>query len=150
MKSDKLDAKSIKGRFVGYPKDSLGYYFYLPVEQVVVVSRDAIFLKKEFLEEGGKGRKITLDEESSKEALQIEQMDINQPQEPIPIEGVITLTPKRTARVSHPPERYSFLHDVQELHVHEESIHDNDPTIYEEALCDKDVSVDVPYGHSCI
>ena len=52
--SDKLDMKSIKGRFVGYPKDSLGYCFYLSVEQVVVVSRDTIFLEKEFLKEGGK------------------------------------------------------------------------------------------------
>ena len=67
LKSDKLDAKSIKGRFVGYLKDSLGYCFYLYAEQVVVVSRDVIFLEKEFLKEGGKGKKITLDEESSKE-----------------------------------------------------------------------------------
>ena len=77
LKSDKLDAKSIKGRFVGYPKDSLGYYFYLPAEQVVIVSRDIIFLEKEFLKEGGKGRKIMLDEESSKEAQQIDHMNIN-------------------------------------------------------------------------
>ena len=68
LKSDKLDVKLIKGRFVGYPKDSLGYCFYLPAKQVVVVSRDAIFLEKEFLEEGGIGRKIMLDDESSKEA----------------------------------------------------------------------------------
>ena len=74
MKSDKLNAKSIKGRFVGYPKDSLGYCFYLPTEQVVVVSRDVIFLEKEFLKEGGKGRKM-----SSKEAQQIDHMNINQP-----------------------------------------------------------------------
>ena len=69
MKSDKLDAKSIKRRFVGYLKDSLGYCFYLPAEKVVV-SRDAIFLEKEFLKKGGTGRKIMLDEESSKEAQQ--------------------------------------------------------------------------------
>ena len=68
LKSDKLDAKSIKGRFVRYPKDSLGYCFYLPSEQVFVVSRDVIFLEKEFLKEGGKGRKIMFNEESSKEA----------------------------------------------------------------------------------
>ena len=67
LKSDKLDAKSIKGRFVGYPKDSLGYCFYLPVEQVVVVSRDAIFFEKEFLKEGGMGRKIMLDKEAWEE-----------------------------------------------------------------------------------
>ena len=75
-----MDAKSIKGRFVGYPKDSLGYCFYLPAEQVIVVSRDDIFLEKEFLKEGGKGRKIVLDEESYKKAQQIEQMEIYQPE----------------------------------------------------------------------
>ena len=32
LKLDKLDVKSIKGRFVGYPKDSLGYFFYLSTE----------------------------------------------------------------------------------------------------------------------
>ena len=67
-------------------------------------------------------------------------MDIDQPKEPIPIEKVITPTPRRTNRVSHPPERYDLLHDMQELHVHEESIHDDDFTTYEEALCDKDSS----------
>ena len=81
-----------------------------------------------------------LDEESSKEAQQIDQMDIDQPEEPIPVETVITPTPRRTSRVSRPPERYGFLHDMQELHIHEESIHDDDPTTYEGALCDKDSS----------
>ena len=140
LKSNKLYAKSIKGRFVGYPKDSLGYYFYLPTEQVVVVCRDVIFLEKEFLKEGGKGRKIMLDEESFKEAHQIDQMDIDQAQELIPIENVITPTPRKSSRVSLPLKRYGLLHDMQELHVHEESIHVDDPTIYEEALYDKDSS----------
>ena len=36
--------------------------------------------------------------------------------------------------------RYSFLHDAQELHVHEENIHVDDPTTFEEALLDKDSS----------
>ena len=138
LKSDKLDAKSIKGQFFGYPKDSLGYCFYLPAEQIIVISRDVIFLEKEFLKEGGKGRKIMLDEESFKEAQQIDQMNIDQPEEPISIENVIIPTPKKSSRVSYPPERYDFLHEMQELHVHEESIHVDDPTTYEEALYDKD------------
>ena len=79
-----------------------------------------------------------LDEESSKEAQQIDHMNIDQPKEPIPIENIITPTPRRISKVSHPPERYGFLHDMQKLHVNEESIHDDDPTIYEEALYDKD------------
>ena len=112
LKSDKLDAKSIKGRFVGYPKDSLRYCFYLPAEQVVVVSKDVIFLEKQFLKEGGKGRKIMLDDESSKKAQQIDHMNIDQPQEPISIENVITLTPRKSSRVFQPPERYDFLHKM--------------------------------------
>ena len=55
-----------------------GIAFYLPTKQVIIVSRDIIFLEKEFLKEGGKRRKIMLDEESSKEAQQIDQMDIDQ------------------------------------------------------------------------
>ena len=61
-------------------------------------------------------------------------MDFDQPEEPIPIENIIILTPKRTSRVSRPPKRYGFLHDMQELHVHEESIHDDDPIAYKKAL----------------
>ena len=64
-------------------------------------------------------------------------MDIDQLKELILIENVITLTP-RSSRLSRPPERYNFLYNMQELHVHEESIHFNDPTTYEEALYDKD------------
>ena len=81
-----------------------------------------------------------LDEESSTEAQQIDHMNVDQPEEPIPIENVITPTPRRSNRVSHPPERYGLLHDMQELHVHKESIHDDVPTTYEEALYDKNSS----------
>ena len=78
-----------------------------------------------------------LDEESSKEAQQINHMNIDQPKEHIPIENVITLTPRKSSRVSHPSERYNFFLEMQELHVHEDSIHVDDPTTYEEALYDK-------------
>ena len=54
LKSDKLDVKSIKGRFVGYPKDSLGYCFYFPTEQVVVVGKDVVFLENSFLKNEAK------------------------------------------------------------------------------------------------
>ena len=61
-------------------------------------------------------------------------MDINQPEEPIPIDNVIIPTPRKTSRVSCPSERYDFLHDVQELHIHEESIYDDDPTVYKKSF----------------
>ena len=46
---DKLDARSILCKFVDYPKESAGYYFYDPSEQKVFVLRNATFLEKEFL-----------------------------------------------------------------------------------------------------
>ena len=67
-------------------------------------------------------------------------MNIDQPEEPILIENVIIPNPRKSSRISHPPERYEFLYEMQELHVHEESIHVDDPTTYEEALCYKDSS----------
>ncbi|KAL0413267.1 UNVERIFIED_CONTAM: Transposon Ty2-GR1 Gag-Pol polyprotein [Sesamum radiatum] len=45
---DKLDSRSSLCRFIGYPKETAGYYFYDPIEQKVFVSRNAVFLKKGF------------------------------------------------------------------------------------------------------
>ena len=57
----KLDARSKKCRFVSYPKESIGYYFYNLTQQKVFVGRHAIFLEKEFIQEGGNGRSVELD-----------------------------------------------------------------------------------------
>ncbi|KAL0416541.1 UNVERIFIED_CONTAM: Retrovirus-related Pol polyprotein from transposon TNT 1-94 [Sesamum latifolium] len=45
---DKLDPRSSLCRFVGYPKETAGYYFYDPSEQKVFVSQNAVFLGKGF------------------------------------------------------------------------------------------------------
>ena len=44
--TDKLDARSVRCYFIGYPKESLGYYFYLPEDHNVIVSRHATFLEE--------------------------------------------------------------------------------------------------------
>ena len=62
LKLEKLETLSLKGSFVGYPKDSLGYEFYIPELKQVVVSNNVIFLVKEFIQEGGSERKIELGE----------------------------------------------------------------------------------------
>ncbi len=33
---------------MGYPKETRGYYFYLPEKQTIVVSRQAKFLEEDF------------------------------------------------------------------------------------------------------
>ena len=62
LKTDKLESRSDKYLFIGYPKEIKAYYFYLADEQKVFVSNRAIFLEKEFRSEGTNTSKIELDE----------------------------------------------------------------------------------------
>ena len=59
--SDKLPSKTNKYLFVGYPKETEGYYFYNPSENKVFVARKAVFLKKEFIFKKNSRSKIQLD-----------------------------------------------------------------------------------------
>ncbi|KAL0463140.1 UNVERIFIED_CONTAM: transposon Ty1-A Gag-Pol polyprotein [Sesamum latifolium] len=45
---DKLNSRSSLYRFIGYPKETAGYYFYDPAEQKVFISRNVVFLEKGF------------------------------------------------------------------------------------------------------
>ncbi|KAL0402328.1 UNVERIFIED_CONTAM: Retrovirus-related Pol polyprotein from transposon RE2 [Sesamum latifolium] len=45
---NKLSSRSNLCRFIGYPKETAGYYFYTSSEQKIFVSRNAMFLKKDF------------------------------------------------------------------------------------------------------
>ena len=62
LKTYKLESKSDKCFFVGYPKETKGYYFYNAEKQKLFVSNRAVFLEKEFLEEGMNNSKVELEE----------------------------------------------------------------------------------------
>ena len=47
--SDKLAPKSDKCLFIGYPKETKGYYFYNASENKVFVARNGVFLEREFI-----------------------------------------------------------------------------------------------------
>ena len=47
--SGKLDPRSDKYFFVGYPKETMGYYFFHRGENKVIVARHGVFWEKEFL-----------------------------------------------------------------------------------------------------
>ena len=49
---DKLDMRSSLCKFMGYPKESIAYYFYCASEQKVFVLRNINFLEKEILLQG--------------------------------------------------------------------------------------------------
>ncbi|GJT90783.1 retrotransposon protein, putative, ty1-copia subclass [Tanacetum coccineum] len=46
---NKLESKSIKCIFVGYPKEMMGYYFYYPPENKIFVARYAEFFKNNLI-----------------------------------------------------------------------------------------------------
>jgi hypothetical protein len=48
--------------FVGYPKETLGYYFYHRSEGKVFVARNGMFLEKEFLKREKSKQKVYLEE----------------------------------------------------------------------------------------
>ena len=60
--SNKLAPKLDKYLFVGYPKETKGYYFYNSSNNKVFVVRTDIFLEREHVSKGTNGRKIQLDE----------------------------------------------------------------------------------------
>ena len=62
FQADKLKPKADKCVFIGYPKETVGYTFYLRSEGKVFVAKNRSFLEKEFLSKELSGRKIELDE----------------------------------------------------------------------------------------
>nr|GFA73809.1 retrotransposon protein, putative, Ty1-copia subclass [Tanacetum cinerariifolium] len=47
--ADKLYQRSVKCIFVGYPNETMGYYFYFPPENKVIVARYGNFLERDII-----------------------------------------------------------------------------------------------------
>nr|GEZ20869.1 zinc finger, CW-type [Tanacetum cinerariifolium] len=54
--ADKLHQRSVKCIFVGYPKETMGYYFYFPHENKVIVARYGNFLERDLISQKFSGR----------------------------------------------------------------------------------------------
>ena len=62
LQPDKLEPKSKKCIFIGYPKETIGYTFYHTSEGKIFVAKNGSFIEKEFLSKEVSGRKVELDE----------------------------------------------------------------------------------------
>ena len=62
LQQEKLEPKADKHIFIGYPRVTAGYTFYLRSEGKLFVAKNGSFLEKEFLSKELSGRKIELDE----------------------------------------------------------------------------------------
>ncbi|KAJ9563184.1 hypothetical protein OSB04_008344 [Centaurea solstitialis] len=129
--SEKLKPKSDKCFFVGYPKTTVGYYFYNPEENKVFVARNGKFLEEKFLSLENTRKDVDLqivDEEDTTPVVEPEiQHDNVEPQSET-IEEVRTQDLRRSSRVRQEPDRYlGFL-------VSQDSGDLNEPTSYGEAV----------------
>ncbi|KAJ9551099.1 hypothetical protein OSB04_015144 [Centaurea solstitialis] len=129
--SEKLKPKSDKCFFVGYPKTTVGYYFYNPEENKVFVARNGKFLEGKFLSLENTRKDVDLqvvDEENTTPVVEPEIQHKNVEPQSEPIEEVQTQDLRRSSRVRQEPDRYlGFL-------VSQDSGDLNEPTSYGEAV----------------
>ncbi|KAJ9568535.1 hypothetical protein OSB04_004501 [Centaurea solstitialis] len=129
--SEKLKPKSDKCFFVGYPRTTVGYYFYNPEENKVFVARNGKFLEEKFLSSGNTRKDVDLqvvDEEYTTPIVEPEIQHVNVEPRSETIEEVQTQDLRRSSRVRQEPDRYlGFL-------VSQDSGDLNEPTSYGEAV----------------
>ena len=58
LQPEKLEPKSGKCVFIGYPKETVGYIFYLRSEGKIFIAENGSFPEKEFLSKEVSGRKV--------------------------------------------------------------------------------------------
>nr|GEY71992.1 zinc finger, CCHC-type [Tanacetum cinerariifolium] len=61
------ELRSVKCIFIGYPKETMGYHFYFPPKNKIVVARRAEFLKKNLISQEVSGRVVELEEIQDKD-----------------------------------------------------------------------------------
>ncbi|KAJ9553607.1 hypothetical protein OSB04_017652 [Centaurea solstitialis] len=129
--SEKLKPKSDKCFFVGYPRTTVGYYFYNPEENKVFVARNGKFLEEKFLSSGNTRKDVDLqvvDEENTTPIVEPEIQHENVEPRSETIEEVQTQDLRRSSRVRQEPDRYlGFL-------VSQDNGDLNEPTSYGEAV----------------
>jgi hypothetical protein len=127
LTSDKLDPKSDKCFFVGYPRETKGYYFYLKSSNKVFVARHGTFLEEEFLSKESSGSRVALEE--IRDPLPDASVHTEDEHVPSEAEEQVHQVPdvRRSGRVVREPERYLGFHEI--LHVD-----DIEPLTYNDAM----------------
>ncbi|GJR75568.1 retrotransposon protein, putative, ty1-copia subclass [Tanacetum coccineum] len=129
---NKLESRSIKCIFVGYPKETMGYYFYYPLENKIFVARYAEFFETNLIKQEASGSTVDFDEIQNEDAQPSENTSLHQYEiEHDTVEPQIDVIPiRRSARIPQAPERYGFYIDDEE---HELGDH-GEPPNYRAAL----------------
>ncbi|GKA08719.1 retrotransposon protein, putative, ty1-copia subclass [Tanacetum coccineum] len=130
---DKLQQRYVKCIFIGYPKETMGYNFYFPPENKIVVARYVEFLEKKLISQEVSGRAVELEEIQDEDASPSE----NTSEIPMEVEG---FKPPQEEVV--PVRRFARTHQASDhlclnVDVEEYSLGDlNESTNYKAALLD--------------
>ncbi|GJS80753.1 retrotransposon protein, putative, ty1-copia subclass [Tanacetum coccineum] len=128
---DKLQQKSVKCIFIGYPKETMGYYFYFLPENKIIVARYAEFLEKNLISQEVSGRAEELKEIQDKDTSPSEitseiPMEVEGFEPPHEEEAPV----RRSVRTHRAPKRLCL-----NVEVEEHSLGDlNEPANYKAAM----------------
>ncbi|KAJ9547714.1 hypothetical protein OSB04_020257 [Centaurea solstitialis] len=146
--SEKLKPKSDKCFFVGYPRTTVGYYFYNPEENKVFVARNGNFLEEKFLSSGNT-RKDVVDEENTTPIVEPEIQHENVEPQSEPIEEVQTQDLRRSSRDSgdlNEPTSYGEAVSGNESEQWQEAMKAEMQSIFLNGKLTEDVYMEQPEG----
>ncbi|GJY76060.1 retrotransposon protein, putative, ty1-copia subclass [Tanacetum coccineum] len=132
---EKLQQRSVKCILIGYPKETMGYYFYFPSENKIVVARYTEFFEKNLITQEVSGRAIDLEEIQDEDAspseitskIPMEVEGFEPPQE----EEILIRRSERSRRVPN--------HLCLNVEAEEHSLGDlNEPTSYKATMLDSE------------
>nr|GEU78446.1 hypothetical protein [Tanacetum cinerariifolium] len=116
---DKLDPRSINCIFAGYPKETMGYYFYYPIENKIFVALNVEFFENSLIVQEASESHGLLESSESDGELELIQEEDTQPYEntseihnevaPIEVEPQnVEVSIRRSAGIPQAPDRYGF------------------------------------------
>ncbi|GJV41454.1 retrotransposon protein, putative, ty1-copia subclass [Tanacetum coccineum] len=114
--ADKLQQRSVKCIFVGYPKETMGYYFYFPPENKVIVARYRDFLERDLKSQEFSGGDYDLEDDhmdtllsENTSEIPVEPESLGPPPELIPV--------RRSERTTRAPNRLCLNMEVEDESV---------------------------------
>nr|GEU47325.1 zinc finger, CCHC-type [Tanacetum cinerariifolium] len=115
-KPDKLKPRSIKCIFIGYPKETMGYSFYYPPENKVLVARNAKFLENSLITQVASGSLEDLEIIQEEDTHPSIDTSLNYEEDDLEIDksqsDIIPI--RRSTRTRHAPNRMSLYIDAEE------------------------------------
>ncbi|GJZ46409.1 hypothetical protein Tco_0594005 [Tanacetum coccineum] len=128
--ADKLQQRSVKCIFIGYPKEMMGYYFYFPPENKIVVARYAEFLEKNLLSQKISGRAEEIQDKDTSPSENTSEIPMEVEGLEPPQKEVVPVC--RSARTHRAPDCLCL-----NVEVKEHSLGDlNEPANYKAAILD--------------